>query len=59
MQEILNKVNDYLQNSSACYIEVENYSKDKLNELSSLLEEHNYKHTTLDYDKVIKVERTV
>ena len=59
MQEILEKVNKYLENSSSCYIEVDKYSKEELAKIFSLLEENNYKYTSLDNDEVIKVERTI
>ena len=59
MQEISEKVNNYLENSSSCYIEVDKYSKDELDKIFSLLEENNYKYTSLDDDEVIKVERRI
>ena len=56
MQEILKKVNKYLENSSSCYVEVDKYSKEELSKIFSLLEENNYKYTSLDDDEVIKIE---
>ena len=56
MQEILGKVNKYLENSSSCYIEVDKHSKEELVKIFSLLEENNYKYTSLDDEEVIKVE---
>lgn len=59
MQEILEKVNNYLENSSSCYVEVNKYSKEELAKIFSLFEENNYKYTSLDDDEVIKVERKI
>lgn len=59
MQKVLEKIEKYLKDSSTCYIEVDEYSKEDLEKLISFLKNKGYKHIALEYENVIKTERKV
>ena len=59
MQKVLEKIEKYLKDSSACYIEVDEYSKEDLERLILFLKNKGYKHVALEYENVIKIERKV
>ena len=57
MQKVLEKIENYLKDSSTCYIEVEEFSKKDLEKLILFLKNKGYKHVALEYENVIKIER--